>query len=55
MCDKNSNNDDNSNEDNFSSNLGYNITSNRNPNRKIENDIAPLENKSTKIETNNGF
>ena len=55
MCDKNSNNDDNSNEDNFSSNFGYNVTSNRNPNRKIENDIAPLENKSTKIETNNGF
>ena len=55
MCDKNSNNDDNSNEDNFSSIFGSNVTSNRNPNRKIENDIAPLENKSTKIETNNGF
>ena len=55
MCDKNSNNDDNSNEYNFSSIFGSNVTSNRNPNRKIENDIAPLENKSTKIETNNGF
>lgn len=55
MCDKNSNNDDNSNEDNFSSIFGSNVTSNRNANRKIENDIAPLENKSTKIETNNGF